>query len=64
VYLYLRRPLLLVQAITDNHRIWIFYVFAHLFTGSIIVCLTVFLFLFLPQIWMIQKQYLMIKQQI
>jgi hypothetical protein len=36
------------------YRIRIFYVFTHLITDSNVVCLTVYFFSFLSQIWMIQ----------
>jgi hypothetical protein len=60
---YRRRPLLLVQVNIEQDRIRIFYVFTHLTTDSNVVCLIVCFFSFLPQIWMIPKQYLIIKQQ-
>jgi hypothetical protein len=66
MYRYRRHHLLLVQVNTDIHREKgnsMLPIFIHLITDSNAMCLTVYFFSFLPQIWLIQNQYLMIKQK-
>jgi hypothetical protein len=61
MYRYRKCPLLLVQVNTDNTRMSIFYVFRHLIIES--HGLSVCFFSFLPQMGILEKQYLINKEQ-
>jgi hypothetical protein len=57
-------PLTVITSKYRTETIRIFSVFTHLIKEINAMCFAVRFFSFLPQIWTIQKQYLMIKQQI